>query len=78
MSTNPRWLSTMMLLTVLVILTSSCTEFDMLSSTAGIAVSQNAYAKAYSGIDFLTIIKTEKDIKTHIYHSLKKENDEHK
>ena len=78
MSTNPRWLSTMMLLTVLVILTSSCTEFAMLSSTAGIAVSQNAYAKAYSGIDFLTIIKTEKDIKTHIYHSLKKENDEHK
>ena len=50
----------------------------MLSSTAGIAVSQNAYAKAYSGIDFLTIIKTEKDIKTHIYHSLKKEKDEHK
>ena len=47
----------------------------MLSSTAGITVSQNAYAKAYSGIDFLTIIKTEKDIKTHIYHSLKKEED---
>ena len=50
----------------------------MLSSTAGIAVSQNAYAKAYSGIDFLTIIKTEKDIKTHIYHSLKKEKNESK
>jgi len=66
----------MMLLTVLVILTNSCTEFAMLSSTAGIAVSQNAYAKAYSGIDFLTIINTEKDIKTHIYHSLKKEKDE--
>ena len=76
MSTNPRWLSTMMLLTVLVILTSSCTEFAMLSSGATIAVSQNAYAKAYSGIDFFTIIKTEKDIKTHIYHSLKKEEDE--
>ena len=76
MYTNPKWLSTMMLLTVLVILTNSCTEFAMLSSTAGIAVSQNAYAKAYSGIDFLTIINTEKDIKTHIYHSLKKEKDE--
>jgi len=48
----------------------------MLSSTAGIAVSQNAYAKAYSGVDFLTIIKTEKDIKTHIYHRLKKKEDE--
>jgi len=76
MFTNPRWLSTMMLLTVLVILTSSCTEFAMLSSSAGIAVSHNAYAKAYSGIDFLTIMRTEKDIKTHIYHSLKKEEDE--
>ena len=62
----------------IVILTSSCTEFAMLSSTAGIAVSQNAYAKAYSGVDFLTIIKTEKDIKTHIYHSLKKGADEPK
>ena len=67
-----------MLITVIVILTSSCTEFAMLSSTAGIAASQNAYAKAYSGIDFLTIIKTEKDIKTHIYHSLKKEKNDSK
>ena len=67
-----------MLLTVIVILTSSCTEFAMLSSTAGLAVSHNTYAKAYSGIDMLTIMQTEKDIKTHIYHSLKKEKDEHK
>ena len=68
----------MMLLTALVILTSSCTEFAMISSGATIAVGQNAYAKAYSGLDVLTIIGTEKDIKTHIYHSLKKEEDEHK
>ena len=67
-----------MMLTVIVTLTSSCTEFAILSSGAGIAVSQNAYAKAYGGIDFLTIMSTEKDIKTHIYHSLKKEEDEHK
>ena len=77
MSTNPRW-STMMILAVVVTLTSSCTEFAMLSSGATIAVSQNAYAKAYSGVDMLTIMSTEKDIKTHIYHSLKKEEDEHK
>ena len=68
----------MFLITVVVLLTSSCTEFALLSSTAGIAASNTVYAKAYSGIDFLTIIKTEKDIKTHIYHSLKKEKDEHK
>ena len=75
MSTNPRWLSTMMLLTVLVILTSSCTEFAMLSSTAGVAISHNTYAKAYSGIDMLTIMHTEKDIKTHIYHGLKEQDE---
>ena len=68
----------MLLMTGIVLLTSSCTEFAILSSGAGIAVGQNAYAKAYSGIDFLTVISTEKDIKTHIYHSLKKEQDAHK
>jgi hypothetical protein len=68
------YMKTMLIMAVL-ILTSSCTEFAVLSSGAGIAVSQNAYAKAYSGIDFLTIMRTEKDIKTHIYHSLK-EGDE--
>ena len=65
----------MMLISVITILTSSCTEFAMFSSTAGIAASNNVYAKAYSGIDFLTIIKTEKDIKTHMYHSLKEKNE---
>jgi len=60
---------------VVAILTSSCTEFAVLSSGAGIAVSQNAYAKVYSGIDFLTIMRTEKDIKTLVYHSLTKEDE---
>jgi len=68
----------MMLLTVLVILTSSCTELAMLSSSATIAIGQNAYAKAYSGIDVLTIIQTKKDIKTHAYEALKKEEDGNK
>ena len=58
-----------LLLTLMVC--TGCTEFAMLSSGATIAVSHNAYAKAYSGIDFLTIISTEKDIKKHIYESLK-------
>ena len=50
---------------------TSCTEFAMLSSGATIAVSHNSYAKAYSGIDFLTIIGTEKDIKTHLYETIR-------
>ena len=60
----------MMLITVVAILTSSCTEFAVLSSGAGIAVSQSTYAKAYSGIDFLTVISTDKDIKMHAYDAL--------
>ena len=71
MYTNPKGLP-VILLVVIAILTSSCTEFAMLSSGAGIAVSQNAYAKAYSGIDFLTVISTEKDIKMHAYEALTK------
>jgi len=67
-----------MILLLLLAACTSCTELAILSSGAGIAVSQNAYAKVYSGIDFLTIMRTEKDIKTHIYHSLKKEQDAHK
>ena len=58
-----KYLSLMMILT-------GCTEFAMLSSGTTIAVSQNAYAKAYSGVDFLTIINTEKDIRTHIYEAI--------
>jgi hypothetical protein len=50
----------------------------MLSSGTTIAVGQNAYMKAYSGIDVLTIISTEKDIRTHVYEGLKKEEDGNK
>ena len=48
-------------------LCTSCTEFALLASGSSIAISQNAYAKAYSGVDMLTIMSTEKDIKKHIY-----------
>ena len=50
---------------------TGCTEFAMLSSVGGVAVSHNTYAKVYSGLDFLTIINTEKDIKTHLYESIR-------
>ena len=61
-----------LILSILILMVcTGCTEFAMLSSGTTIAVSDNAYAKAYSGVDFLTIISTEKDIKTHVYESLK-------
>ena len=51
------------LLTVL----SSCSEFALLASGSSIAISHNTYVKAYNGVDVLTIMATEKDIKKHIY-----------
>jgi len=60
------------------ILLSSCTELAMLSSGAGLAISHNTYAKAYNGIDFLTVITTEKDIKMHAYDALTKGQNGHK
>ena len=58
----------------LMMILSGCTEFAMLSSVGGVAVSHNAYARVYGGLDFLTIINTQKDIKTHLYHSMKEDN----
>ena len=52
-------------------LCTSCTEFALLASGSSIAISQNAYVKAYNGIDVLTIMKTEKDIKRHLYDTIK-------
>ena len=54
---------------------TGCTEFAMLSSIGGVAVSHNAYAKVYGGLDFLTIINTEKDIKTHLYESIRHDDE---
>ena len=55
------------LLISLLTITSGCTEFALLASGASLAANQNIYARTYSGIDVLTIMSTEKDIKTHIY-----------
>jgi len=60
---------TILLLSMLMALTA-CSEFALLMSGSSIAVSQNAYVKAYNGVDVLTIMKTEKDIKKHIYDKL--------
>ena len=50
---------------------SSCSEFALLASGSSLAVSQNVYAKAYSGVDMITIVGTDKDIKRHIYDTIK-------
>ena len=55
----------------LLIVLNSCSEFALLASGASIAGTQNAYGKAYNGVDVLTIMQTEKDIKKHIYDKTK-------
>ena len=54
-------------LCVILITCTSCAEFALLASGSSIALSQNAYSKVYGGVDMLTIMSTEKDIKRHIY-----------
>ena len=54
------------LLAALIILTG-CSEFALLSSGTSLAVSNNVYAKTWSGVDLTTYLVTDKDIKTHLY-----------
>ena len=50
---------------------SSCSQFALIASGSSLAISQNAFAKAYSSADMLTIMNTKKDIKKHIYDTIK-------
>ena len=56
---------------VMLLLTTSCSEILLLSSIGGVAVSQSPAIKAYNGIDAITIMNTDKDIKKHAYDKLK-------
>ena len=68
---KPKWYRLILIGTALV-LTTSCSEFALLASGASIAGTQNAYVKAYNGVDVLTIMKTEKSMKKHVYDNAKK------
>ena len=61
-----------LMLCVILITCSSCSEFVLLASGSSIAISQNAYVRAYNGIDVLTIMSTEKSMKQHAYEKGKK------
>jgi len=60
----------------LLLLISGCSELLLLSSGAGIAVSQSPMVKAYNGVDMITIMSTDKDIKKHAYDKIKKDKNE--
>ena len=60
------------LLCVILTMCSSCSEFALLASGSSIAISQNTYAKVYNGMDVLTIMRTDKSMKRHVYDNAKK------
>ena len=62
----------LMILFTTLIFVSGCTEFALLMSGSSIAISQNAYVKAYNGADVLMIMHSDKSIKKHIYEQGKK------
>jgi hypothetical protein len=57
----------LILLSMIIILTSGCTNLTLLASAGGVVVSHNNFVKAYNGLDFLTTVTTDKSIKKHIY-----------
>ena len=67
---NLKWIRMMMVILILggvLIFLTACSEFALLMSGSSIAMSQNAYVRAYNGMDVLTIMHSDKSIKTHIY-----------
>ena len=69
-----RWI----LYILMVMAFTGCSEFAILMSGSSIAISQNAYVKAYNGADMLTIMGTEKSIKKHAYDKAKEVLDDKK
>ena len=60
-----------MLYILILMVCTSCSEILLLSSMGGVVVSQSPVVKAYNGIDAITIMNTDKDIKKHVYEKLK-------
>ena len=50
---------------------SGCSQFALLASGSSLAISQNTFVKMYNGVDFITVISTEKSIKKHVYENIK-------
>tara|TARA_R110001583_G_scaffold132844_1_gene284745 strand:+ start:216 stop:422 length:207 start_codon:yes stop_codon:yes gene_type:complete len=60
-----------MLYILILMVCTSCSEILLLGSIGGTVVSQSPAIKAYNGIDAITIMNTDKDIKKHAYDKLK-------
>ena len=62
----------LMILFIILIIVSGCSEFALLMSGSSLAINQNTYVKVYNSADVLTIVKTDKDIREHVYEKGKK------
>ena len=62
----------LILLSMIFIIVSGCSEFALLMSGSSVAISQNAYVKAYNAVDMGVVLTTKKGIKTHAYEKGKK------
>ena len=61
-----------MILFIIFITVSGCSEFALLASGSSVALSHNTYVRAYNGADVLMIMHSDKSIKKHIYDKGKK------
>ena len=57
----------LMILFIIFITVSGCSEFALLASGSSVALSHNTYVRAYNGADVLMIMHSDKSIKKHIY-----------
>jgi len=62
----------LILLFMIFIIVSGCSEFALLMSGSSVALTQNSYARAYNAIDLGVVITTKKGIKQHAYEKGKK------
>jgi hypothetical protein len=71
-----RLMALLMVLTITVLLLTSCgNPTALMMSGGGFVISQNTYSKVYNGADALTVITTKRSIKEHAVDKVKKLND---
>ena len=51
----------------------SCSQFALVASGGGLVLSQNSLSKAYNTFDLISIMQTEKNIKTHVQEKIGKQ-----
>ena len=67
-----------LILIIVAVMLTSCSELMIIGGVGGAVVSQSPAAKAYNGIDVITIGQTEKSIKQHAYERIKNETQKFK